>query len=40
MNEVIITINDTDYDKVIENKTIYEIELISYQGLIKTKKVI
>ena len=40
MNEVIITINDSDFDKVIENKTIYEIEVISYQGLIKTKKVL
>ena len=40
MKEVIITINDIDYDKVIENKTIYEVEVISYQGLIKTKKVL
>ena len=40
MNEVFLTINESDYDKVIENKTIYEIEVVSYQGLIKTKKVI
>ena len=40
MNEVLITIEEKDYDKVIENKTIYEIEIISYLGLVKLKKIV
>ena len=40
MNEVIITIDNDNFDKLIENKTIYEVDIISYQGLIKTKKII
>ncbi len=40
MNEVIITILYDDYEKLLNNKTIYEVEIISYLGLIKIKKVI
>ena len=40
MNEVIITILYDDYELLLNNKTIYEVEIISYLGLIKTKKVI
>lgn len=40
MNEVIITILYDDYDTLLNNKTIYEVEIISYLGLIKTKKII
>ena len=40
INEVGITIDEKDYNKVIENKTIYEIEIISYLGLIKLRKII
>ena len=40
MNEVIITILYDDYEVLLSNKTIYEVEIVSYLGLIKTKKVI
>lgn len=40
MNEVDITILYDDYDKLIDNKTIYEVEIISYLGLLKTKRII
>ena len=37
-NEVIILIYKYDYETVIKLKTIYEIEIISYYGLIRTSK--
>ena len=40
MNEVLITILYDDYELLLNNKTIYEVEIISYLGLIKTKKII
>ena len=40
LNEAIIIINKNDYDKVIDNKTIYEIEIVSYLGFINTKRII
>lgn len=40
MNEVIVTINEKDYELLISNKTIYEVEVLSYKGLIKIKKVV
>ena len=36
-DEINIKIYKKDYDKVIKLKTIYEIEIIDYHGLIKTK---
>ena len=40
MNEVLITIDYKDYDKVTKNKTIYDIDIISYLGLVKVKKIV
>lgn len=39
-NEIIIKIYKNDYKKVLDLKTIYEIDLIKYHGLIKIKQLI
>ena len=39
-NEVIITIIYDDYDTLLNNKTIYDVEIISYLGFIKIKKIV
>ena len=36
-DEINIKIYKKDYDKVIKLKTIYEVEIIDYYGLVKTK---
>ncbi len=38
INEIEIEIYKSDYDKIIENKTIYEINIIDYKGLMKIKR--
>ena len=40
LKEVKIEIYKKDYDKIIENKTIYEVEIESYDGAIKIKKIL
>lgn len=39
-NEIRLLIYKKDYDKVLELKSIYEIDIIDYRGLIKVKKII
>ena len=40
LKEVKIEIYKKDYDKVLENKTIYEVEIEGYDGIIKAKKIL